>query len=544
MPLRKPRVTGCERTLAGMLRLIWELTANQGRKLTDRLIGILFPRKTTTKPPGWGTMVVVWGLLPAVIVVNSGVVASQEKIDRPPNIVFIFADDMGWADAAYKGFKTTGLHETPHIDRLAAEGMILNRFYPSAANCAPTRACLLTGMYTPRHRVYVPQGLSRGGDVSRMRWKVPTHGPDPSFNTFEVSINNVDPKFISLAEMLKEGGFVTARLGKWHIGDDNQGFDLSSAEGTPDYVTNIGGYERRYYSDVTVAERLTDAAINFIKQYKDRPFFVYLAHWEPHTPLAARPERIEYFKKKFAELGNDEVNPVYAAMIEQLDISTGRIMALLKALELENNTMVIFTSDNGGLHRIPNNYPLRANKGSFYEGGIRTPCVIKWPGVIIPGSKTEYPVNGVDFMPTFAEIASVSVPESQPIDGISILPLLKGEEMRIKHADRTMFFHFPLYLGGTEASLPVYGGGQDSYWRAVPSTTMIKGDWKLIYYYEYDRYELFNLKDDISEENDLSSNEPVIARNMHDELNAWTKAVDAPIPTVPNELFKLEPSNE
>ncbi len=477
------------------------------------------------------------GLLPAALLSMADQATAQEGAGKKPNIVFIFADDMGWSDAEYQGFKTAGLHETPNIDRLASEGMILNRFYPSAANCAPSRACLLTGTYTPRHGVYVPQGLSRGGDVSRMRWKVPTQGQDDSFNTFNVSINNVDPGFISLAEMLKEGGYVTARLGKWHIGDDNQGFDLSSAEGTPNFVTNLWGQERRYYTDVTVAERLTDAAIDFIHENRDKPFFLYLAHWEPHTPLAARPERIEYFRKKFEKMGADEVDPAYAAMIEQLDISTGRITALLKALGLEHNTMVIFTSDNGGLHRIPNNYPLRANKGSFYEGGIRTPCVIKWPGVIEPGSISWYPVNGVDFMPTFAEMASVPVPGSQPVDGYSILPLLRGEEMIPSHSERTMFFHFPLYLGGTESSLPVYGGREKNYWRAVPGTTMMEGDWKLIYYYEYGNFELFNLGNDLSEENDLASVETEVAKRLLRKLNAWTKEVNAPIPDVPNEKF-------
>jgi arylsulfatase A-like enzyme len=486
--------------------------------------------------------IILSGLLPVAFFSGSNLATAQKGTDIKPNIVFIFADDMGWSDVEYKGFKTTGLHETPNIDRLAAEGMVLNRFYPSAANCAPTRASLLTGMYSPRHGVYLPQGLSRGGDVSRMRWKVPTRDHDSSFNTFHVSINNVDPEFISLAEMLKQGGYVTARLGKWHIGDDNQGFDLSSAEGTPNYITNQWGEEQRYYTDVTVAERLTDAAIDFIYNNKDRPFFLYLSHWEPHRPNAARPERIDYFKKKFDELGADEVDPVYAAMIEQLDVSTGRITALLKALELEDNTMVIFTSDNGGLHNIPNNYPLRDIKGSFYEGGIRTPCVIKWPGIIGPGTKTDFPVNGVDFMPTFAEMASVPVPNSQPVDGISILPLLMEEKMEIDHLERTMFFHFPLYLGGFETSLPVYGGGEENYWRAVPSTTIIKGDWKLIYYYEYDKYELFNLRNDISEEHDLSSSEPEIASSLLEELDAWTKDVDAPIPNVLNEKFDLQHS--
>jgi arylsulfatase A-like enzyme len=479
------------------------------------------------------------GLVPALFFLDAPPAVAQKEKGNNPNIIFIMADDMGWADAGYQGFRTSGLHETPNIDRLAREGMILDRFYPSAANCAPSRASLLTGMFSPRHGVYIPQGLSRGGDVSRMRWKVPTQDQDPSFNTFHVSINNVDPGFVSLAEMLKAGGYTTARLGKWHIGDDNQGFDLSSADGTPNFVTNLWGLEERYYTDINVAERLTDAAIDFIYNNREKPFFLYLAHWEPHTPLAAKDERIEYYRTKFSGMGNGEVNPVYAAMIEQLDISTGRIMALLEALELDQNTLVIFTSDNGGLNRIPNNYPLRGNKGSFYEGGIRTPCVIRWPGVVEAGSRTDFPVNGVDFMPTFAEIASLPVPDTQPVDGISVLPLLRGEEMKVRHADRTMFFHFPLYLGGQESSLPVYGGGEENYWRAVPSTTMIRGDWKLIYYYEYETYELFNLKEDISEQTDLSAGRPEVARSLLDELNKWTKKVDAPVPVVPNEKFDL-----
>jgi arylsulfatase A-like enzyme len=436
-----------------------------------------------------------------------------------PNIIILFADDLGWADVGYQGMKPSGFHETPNIDRLASGGMIFDRFYPSAANCAPSRACLITGMYTPRHHVYLPQGFSRGVDITKMRWKVPTHGFDSTFNTFQVNINHVAPEWISLAEMLREGGYVTARLGKWHIGDDNQGFDLLSADGTPGHITNLNGNERRYYNDTLVAERLTDLAVDFIYNNRDRPFFLYLAHWEPHNPVVAPGHRVEYYRNKFNRLGNTECDPVYAANVEQLDVSTGRIMAILEALNLEENTMVIFTSDNGGVSNIPSNYPLRASKGTFYEGGIRTPCIIKWPAVVEPGSRTDFPANGVDFMPTFAEMASLPVPESQPVDGVSLLPVLRGEQMNI---DRSMFFHFPLYLDR----------------RAVPCTVIMRGDWKMIYYYEYDRYELFNLREDISEQHDLSGKRPGIAGKLLDELNAWTKKVNAPIPGVPNELYQ------
>ncbi len=493
--------------------------------------------------------------------VSSGKAAikSDQKSGDLPNIIIIFADDMAWSDASYKGYKNSEFYETPNIDRLAREGMVFNRFYPSAANCAPTRASLLTGMYTPRHGVYIPQGYSRGGAISNMRFKTPTHGADESFmESFHVSVNDVDPDFESLAEMLKRAGYVSARLGKWHIGDDNQGFDLSSAEGTPNYITNLYGNEQRFYTDTTVAERLTNTAIDFIYEHRDRPFFVYLSHWEPHLPLAARKERIGYFAEKMGYEFDRDFTPeeydqlrkqteyynpaVYAAMIEQLDISTKRVLATLEALELEENTMVIFTSDNGGLSDYTSNYPLRAGKGTFYEGGIRTPFAVRWPAVIEPEMASEIAVNGVDLMPTFAEMAGLTPPDSQPVDGLSIMPILKGDEERFDR-DRSTFFHFPLYLGGDwiDSVLPVYGGSPENYWRAVPSSVIMKGDYKLIYYYEYESYELFNLRDDISEQNDLSDSRPELAEALLDELMQWVDEVEAPVPNIPNSHFNPGP---
>jgi len=454
--------------------------------------------------------------------------ALHETVNKP-NIVVVIADDLGWMDVGYNGAE---FYETPNIDKLAKDGMVFNQYYPSAANCAPSRASLLTGMYSPRHQVYLPQGLARGGEVSKMRFKVPTQGENSTFNTFSVSINNVSPEFESLAEVLKKSGYISARLGKWHIGDDNQGFDVLSANGTPGYITNINGKEKRFYDDIYVAEKLTDAALNFIEKNKDNPFFLYLAHWEVHTPLAARQERIDYFEKKLKDWPDKDYKPVYAAEIEQVDISVGRIEKKLKELGLEENTIVIFTSDNGGLASSTSNYPLRAGKGTFYEGGIRDPFCIKWPGVIKPGSETNVPANGIDLMPTFAEIASAELPQNQPVDGVSLLPILKGETFE---RENPLFFHFPLYLGGGK-DIAVLSAidGQENYWRAVPSTTVISGDWKLIYYYEYERYELFNLKDDISEENDLSSKNTKIAIQLLEKLKNWTRNVHAPIPAVLN----------
>jgi len=455
---------------------------------------------------------------------------SKTQHQEKPNIILIFADDLGWADVGYNGQK---FHETPNIDRLAGEGMIFNRFYPGAANCAPSRACLLTGMYTPRHGVYVPQGLSRNGAISEMRFKTPTREADSSFFTFHVSINTVAPEFESLAEILGKAGYTSARFGKWHIGDDNQGFHVNSANGVPGFITNIGGDEKRFYDDTTVAQNLTTSGIEFITENKDHPFFLYLAHWEVHGPMKAKKERIDYYSDKKEKMGIEGRDPRFAAEVEQLDLSVGRIMSHLKDLGLEENTILIFTSDNGGSLPNTDNTPLRAGKGTFYEGGIRTPFCIRWPGVVEPGQVSDVPIAGVDMMPTFAEITSVPDPENQPVDGTSIVPILKNESF---DSERPIFFHFPLYLGGGGIArvLPTYNG-TENYWRAVPLSVIIKGDWKLIYYYEYERYELFNLGNDISELNELSVERKDIAEAMFQELQAWTKETRAPIPEVLNE---------
>ncbi len=493
--------------------------------------------------------------IPAFLFFTKSNAATGERNGNPekPNIILIYADDLGWADVSYKGLKNADFYETPNVDRLAEGGMIFNRFYPSAANCAPSRAGMITGMYGPRHHVYLPQGYSRGRPIEAMRWKTPTHGAAESFfEAFHVNNNHVDPDIESFAEVLNRAGYATARLGKWHIGDDNQGFDLSSAEGTPNYITNLYGQEQRFYSDTTVAERLTDAAIEFMFENRDRPFFIYLSHWEPHGPLVAREERIEYFAEKLSRLEGEkdfrnahyealrEASDMYdaatyAAMVEQLDISTKRVMAALEALELEENTMVIFTSDNGGVPTRTSNYPLRAGKGSFYEGGIRTPFAVKWPAVIEPGSVSDIAINGIDLLPTFADMVSVPLPQSQPVDGLSILPLLKGEEENFD-TDRPMFFHFPLYLGGGGAKMPMYEGA-DNFWRAVPTTVIMKGDYKLKYYYEYDNYALYNLKEDISEKYDLSGTKPQLEQQLLQELKSWVEETNAPVPDIPNPYF-------
>jgi arylsulfatase A-like enzyme len=457
--------------------------------------------------------------------------AKKEQISKP-NIILVIADDLGWADVGYNGHR---YFETPNLDLLATEGIVMNRFYASAANCAPSRACILTGMFTPRHGVYIPQGYARGGETAAMRWKVPTEDEDSSFLTIPVSINNVDHSFESLAELLKTAGYMSGRFGKWHIGDDNQGFDYSTANGDDGFITNKNGKEARFYSDTVVAEKLTDAAIRFMNENKSQPFFIYLSHWEVHTPMAAAPTRVAYFKEKAEAMGLENYNAVYAAEVEALDVSLGRIMTELKRLGLEENTLLIYTSDNGGLMSQTTNAPLRAGKGSYYEGGIRVPFVARWPNMIPAGSSTDEATIGVDFMPTFAEISGAARPANQPVDGTSMLPIFKNPGYKM---DRQIFFHFPLYLGGEEV-LPVYGTDL-LYWKAVPSTVIMEGAWKLIYYHEYESYELFNLADDISESADLRGNQPELEEKLLQNLWSWIDETNAPVSKVENTAFSLE----
>ncbi len=464
-----------------------------------------------------------WALLGVVVPLSAPAADPAGK----PNIIIVLADDLGWADVGYNGNRCL---ETPHIDQLAREGMVFSRFYPSAANCAPSRASIMTGMYSPRHHVYLPQGMARG-EVSQRRWMVPAQDIPSTHHLFPVSINNLEPRFESLAEMLKKGGYVSSRLGKWHIGDNNQGFDYSSSDGTPGVVANKDGEEGRFYEDTLVAERLTDAAVDFMARHKDGPFFLYLSHWEVHSPMAARRQAIARFSSRFAEKGCVGVDPVYAAEAEQLDISLGRVMACLDSLGIAENTLLIFTSDNGGSLKYTTNGILRGGKGGFYEGGIRAPFVVSWPGIIQPGSSTGWPANGIDLMPTFAEMAGVPLPTTQPVDGISLVPAFMGHNPL---PDRSMFFHFPLYLGGEEGvsrELPAYDTGEPR-WRAVPSTTLIRGDWKMIWFYEYDKYELFNLSVDVSEKNNLAGQFPETEKSLLKEIREWVEATDAPVPNI------------
>lgn len=465
------------------------------------------------------TLVVLW------LTTASTVLSAAQR----PNIVLVIADDLGYSDVGFNGQR---FYETPNIDALARDGMILSDFYSGGPNCAPTRACINTGMYTPRHKSYTPGGLAKG-NVKSMRFAVPTKGQnDPVYRTFDSMPNKIDGYHTSIAEILSGAGYVSGRFGKWHLGEDLQGFTVSSANGKPGVVG------KKFYGNIDVAEDLTDAAVDFIDENQEKSFFLYVAHWDVHSPIRARKEVVAKYEKKletYRDDGNWEWNPIYAAMLDAVDTSVGRIRAKIEQVGLEDNTLFIFTSDNGGASFATTNRPLRGAKGAFFEGGIRVPTCAAWPAVIKPGTRGDAALTSVDFMPTFAELAGASLPTNQPVDGRSFTKVLQGQAAL---QDRAIFWHYPLYLSGSGYNkvLPAYGTDRMN-WRAVPSSVIRKGDYKLIYYYEYENYKLFNLSDDLSEKNDLADAMPQKAKQLHAELMTWVKDTGAPVPSKPNPKF-------
>ena len=364
--------------------------------------------------------------------------ARDERVapSKRPNLVFVLADDLGWSHVGFMGAK---FFETPYLDSLAKDGMIFDRAYTCGPNCAPTRASLISGMYGPRHHIYTPGAFAKG-PIAKMKLLVPSRRNRKV--AFPPTKTVLAPKVVSIAEVLKSAGYKTAHFGKWHLGPDSQGFDVSSSDGTP-------GKRGRHYGNINVAEKLTDASLEWIEKNKGEPFFLYLSHWDVHTPIRARPHVVAKYEKKAKDAGS-KANATYAAMIEAVDTSVGRLRSKLAKLGLAENTLFVFSSDNGGLPSVATNAPLFAGKGSLFEGGIRVPTCMTWPAKIAKGSRCDVPITSVDFLPSFAELAGADLPKEQPIDGVSFVPLLHGQ--RDKFAERSIYWFYPLYLRGGRAA--------------------------------------------------------------------------------------------
>lgn len=449
-------------------------------------------------------------LIWAMLLLITGLTSCVKEAESLPNIIMIVADDLGWRDV---GFMGSDYYETPNLDQLASEGMVFNHAYASAANCAPSRACLMTGMYSTAHGIYTVSPSDRGN--TRTRRIIPT-----------VNRDSLQSQFFTLAEALQEVGYITCSMGKWHLGNDprTQGIDVNVGGG-------IWGHPKSYFAPYIkpdleapegeyLTDRITTEAQQFIRKNSDHPFFLYLPYYAVHTPIQPKQE----FEQKYLEKGGSgcQSNAAYAGMVDNLDRCIGLLLKEIQELDLRENTIVIFTSDNGGIRQISCQDPLRAGKGSYYEGGIRVPLTISWPGKIKEGIASDVPVINIDFFPTLMEIIGRNT-SGLDLDGVSIWPLLSE---RSTFQERPIFFHFPIYLQAYKAG---YDDGRDPLFRTRPGSVIREGDWKLHYYYEDGGVELYNLLNDPGETKNIA----LINSNKTDELlkklQVWLEEEDAPV---------------
>ena len=443
-----------------------------------------------------------------------------------PNILFIYLDDFGWKDA---GFMGSDFFETPNIDRMANQGMVFTNAYSCAANCAPARACLLTGQYTPRHRIFNVGTGPRGQAKHRRLLHVP-------------GTNVLSRNLATWPQLLRDAGYKTAIIGKWHLSDDplEYGFDINIG-GTHSGSPPQGYYPPHVYqgqpvpglTDAPAGEYLTDRlsreACQFIRQNKDRPWCLYLSHYAVHTPLDAKRELLPKYRAKPS--GQRHKHVAMATMIQAVDEGIGSIQETLDQLDLTNDTAVFFSSDNGGLATATDMAPLRGYKGTYYEGGIREPFFVRWPGVVAAGETSPEPITGVDILPTFCEIAGVTLPD-QPLDGVSLVPLINGTQQALPSRD--LFWHFPAYL---QANNIERHESRDPLFRTRPCSVIRAGKWKLHHYFEDDGMELYNLAEDLGETNNLANKLTAKAAELRARLDAWRAAIEAPIPIDRNPKF-------
>ena len=478
----------------------------------------------------------------------NGIQVVSRALPQPPaslpNIVFILADDFGWTDIRSWG---SDYYLTPHLDRLSEQGMRFPQAY-AFPNCMPFRAALLSGQYAPRTGVYTVNNGNRGNPGNR-RLDAPPN---------RVSL---DFELVTLAESMRLAGYATGHFGKWHMGGENEG-GYPTAQG---FEVNYGGADRgvppqrngsaNYFSDASgafavphleangianqyVTDRLTTEALDWLELEKDRPFFLYFSHFSVHLPKQAKAEDIAVFNR--LPRGERHNDPIYAAMIKAMDDSIGAVVDYLERTDsvrspgrkLIDNTMVVFYSDNGGVggysdigirgaNEVTRQAPLRSGKGSLYEGGVRVPFIIRWDGQTPAGTVNETQVAPIDWYPTFLALAGVEPPQDHILDGENLLPLFDDPAVGLE--PRPLFWHFPCY---TQAST------QLGTWRSKPCSVIRSGDWKLHYYWEDERYELYNLAVDIGEADNLAETRSDIQQDLARQLRAWLVDTGAALPTV------------
>ncbi len=452
--------------------------------------------------------------------------AKESRAAERPNIIFILADDLGWKDLACYG---SAFYKTPNLDRLAKAGVRFTDAYAACPVCSPTRASILTGKYPAR--LHLTDWLP--GRTDRPNQKLAR----PAF------LDHLPLEEKTLAEALQEGGYISASIGKWHLGaagfePEKQGFALNIG-GTVSGMPETYFFPYRVKREILprledgkkgeyLTDRLTDEAIKFIDQNQRKPFCLYMPHFGVHLPLNAKAEMIEKYRGA-AKPGDSQTNAVYAAMIESLDESVGRILEKLEQLKISENTIVFFTSDNGGLSsdegpgKSTSNEPLRGGKGHLHEGGIRVPLLVKWPGVTKPGSLCKTAVSSIDYFPTILEMTRQKPTgreagqASSEVDGLSLVPLLKEQTNSFP---RALYWHYPHYSNQ---------GGK-------PGGAIRDGDFKLIEDYETGRLELYNLKEDLSEKNNLVKENLQKANQLEQKLDLWRRNTKAQM-MLPNPDF-------
>lgn len=462
-------------------------------------------------------------LFQLLVLITLSSCSTDNKHLNQPNIVLINIDDMGWNDISFMGSE---YYNTPHIDALADQGLVFTQGYAASANCAPSRASIHSGKWTTRHQIYTVANSDRGKSSDRKLI--------PIKNT-----TVLDKKFTTLSQKLKQQGYITCHSGKWHISDDplEYGFDVNIAggpQGAPgSYYPPFGNNSKQIKVEKGKSEYLTDLIMEntllFLDDVKG-PFFLNYSPYAVHTPIHPVDSLLYKYENKPPYKG--QKNPRYATMIENLDRNIGLLVDKLKKRKLFDNTFIIFTSDNGGYFgKITMQKPLRAGKGSYYEGGIRVPFFFLWKDKISPGKDTQTPISHLDIFPTLMDLVGDHSMEKE-LDGHSLLPLTtKNTSLK----ERSFFWHFPIYLQGYDIK---YNENRDSLFRTRPGSVIRKGDWKLHYYFEDKDVEVFNLKEDIAERNNLAEVNKAKKQELLDELKYWWKKTDAPIPTEANPLYQ------
>lgn len=454
----------------------------------------------------------LWLLAPA-----SSLEARAEPAERP-NVILFVVDDMGWRDPAFMGSR---FYLTPAMDAMASQGMVFTQAYSDGPNCAPTRASLMTGRATPRHGVITVGNSNRGKAKNRRLIPIANQTVLPDGEQ-------------TLAELLGSVGYDTWHLGKWHLGKDprSQGFDVNvggNHTGSP-RGGHFSPYKNTELGDgpegQALAERLTSEAIGLIEAREERPFFMHFSHYAVHTPVQARPEEAALFAEREPDGGQKRAD--YAALLASVDRSLGRLMACLVEQELDQQTLVILISDNGGHGPSTSMLPLRGTKGMLYEGGIRVPMVVRYPGQVKPGS-CDLPVLTRDIFPSLASLVGAPEPE-QELDGTDLSGLWLGESEG--PGERSLYWHFPAYLAATSR--------KQGHWRTTPVGALRRGRWKLLEFFEDSHRELYDLQADPGESRNLSAEQPELLEQLGADLVRWREHVGAEVPRELEPAYKAD----